>query len=48
VGKEDSENVLVIRYDSLIALCLEAIKQQSEILDYSEKKLEILERKFGI
>jgi hypothetical protein len=47
-GKEDSENVLVVKYDSLIAVCLEAIKQQSEILDYSEKKLEILEKRLGL
>jgi hypothetical protein len=39
---------LVVKYDSLISVCLEAIKQQSEILDYSEKKLEILEKRFGI
>jgi hypothetical protein len=47
-GKEDSENVLIVKYDSLIAVCLEAIKQQSEILDYSEKKLELLEKRLGI
>jgi hypothetical protein len=47
-GKEDDENVLVVRYESLIAVCLEAIKQQSEILDYSEKKLDVLERSLGI
>jgi hypothetical protein len=47
-GKEDDENVLVVKYDSLIAACLEAIKEQSEILDYNEKKLEILEKSLGI
>jgi hypothetical protein len=47
-GIEDDKNVLVVKYDSLISVCLEAIKQQSEILDYSEKKLEILEKRFGI
>jgi hypothetical protein len=47
-GKEDSDEILVVKYDSLIAVCIEAIKQQSQILDYSEKKLEILEKKLGI
>jgi hypothetical protein len=47
-GIEDENNALVVKYDSLIAVCLEAIKQQSQILDYSESKLEILERKYGV
>jgi len=35
---------LVIKYNELIAACLEAIKEQDFLLKYNEEKLEQLEK----
>jgi hypothetical protein len=44
VFKKNTENAkFQVKYPDMIALCLEAIKEQSEILDNSEKKLSTLE-----
>ena len=44
VFKKDTENAYYqVKYLDMIALCIEAIKEQSEILDDSEFKLTILE-----
>jgi hypothetical protein len=46
VFKSDKENSYYqVKYYDMIALCLEAIKEQSEILDDNELKLTILENK---
>jgi len=35
----------MVKYSDVIALCIEAIKEQSLLLDDKEKRLEILEKK---
>jgi hypothetical protein len=42
-NEKGDSSVLSIRYDAIIAASLEAIKEQSLILDYHEKNLERLE-----
>jgi hypothetical protein len=34
-----------VKYMEVISLCLEAIKEQSELLELSEKKLDVLEER---
>ena len=41
VGEEPQ--FLIVKYQDIVALCIEAIKEQSEIIDNSLKKLEKLE-----
>jgi hypothetical protein len=46
VFKKNEENSYYqVKYSDIIALCLEAIKEQSLILDDKENRLEILEKK---
>lgn len=46
VFRKDGENTLYqVKYADVIALCLEAIKEQSLILDEKEERLEKIEKK---
>ena len=46
VFRKDNENALYqVKYADVIALCLEAIKEQSLILDEKEERLERIEKK---
>jgi hypothetical protein len=42
-AKNDENALYQVKYPDVIALCLEAIKEQSELLDIREQKLEKLE-----
>jgi hypothetical protein len=46
VFKSEKENSFYqVKYDDTIALCLEAIKEQSRLIDLKEERLERLENK---
>ena len=48
VFKEDNDNedeLYKVKYFDVIALCLEAVKEQSKSLDDKEKRLELIEEK---
>jgi hypothetical protein len=46
VFKSNKENShFQVKYDDVIALCLEAVKEQSRLLDLKEERLERLENK---
>jgi hypothetical protein len=42
-GKEES--YFRVKYTDIVALCIEAIKEQSVLLDIKENKLKVLEEK---
>jgi hypothetical protein len=42
-SKNDENALYQVKYPDVIALCLEAIKEQSELIDIREQKLEKLE-----
>jgi hypothetical protein len=39
----DESNLLTVKYQDIVALCIEAIKEQSVILESSQNKLDKLE-----
>ena len=42
IGRND--DILRVKYHDIVALCIEAIKEQSKILENASEQLEILER----
>jgi hypothetical protein len=41
----NEESYFRVKYSDIVALCIEAIKEQSVLLDIKENKLEILEQR---
>ena len=44
-GNESETEILKVKYSDIITLCIEAIKEQSILLDLKEERLESLENK---